>query len=197
LRLYGKEFNDNPYPGETSSPEFAQTLRTVAYNVVNDVSEVTPKEPVTITLDFASWPLNPYISGSTKIKTKDTYTYTENDVTYEFEVYAPVKGYYNTGTALRFDDQTGGYIKLPSIEGKALVELTVAITNGQNKSIHLFSSEPDMTTTDAEGDILKNKSITKQSSATFKLTGTAPGKSYYLYSKSKNTQIGKIVMTYE
>lgn len=197
LRLYGGEFNDSPYLGEATSPEIAQTLRTVAYNVVNDVPEVAPKETVTITLDFASWPLNPMISGNTKILTKDTYTYTENDVTYQFEIYAPKKGYYNTGTALRFDDQTGGYIKLPAIEGKTLVELTVAITNTSNKSIHLFSYEPDMTSTAKDGDILSNKTISKQSSATFKLTGTTPGTPYYLYSKAKHTQIGKIVMTYE
>lgn len=198
LRLYGGEFNDNPYLGETTSAEFAQTLRTVAYNVVNDVPEVAPKETVTITLDFASWPLSPSLPvKGDKLTTRDTYTYTEDDVTYQFEIYAPTKGYYNTGTALRFEDQTGGYIKLPAVEGKTLVELTVAITNTSNKAIHLFSSEPVMTSTTANGDILNNKAITKQSSATFKLTGTEPGKSYYLYSKAKHTQIGKIVMTYE
>lgn len=198
LRLYGGEFNDNPYLGETTSSEFAQTLRTVAYNVVNDVPEVTPKETVTITLDFATWPLSP--SGpakESKSQTKDTYTYTDNDVTYQFEIYAPKDGYYDAGTSLRFENQSGGYIKLPAIEDKTLVELTVAITNTSNKSVHLFSSEPDMSTTDINGDILSNKAITKQSSATFKLTGTAPGQSYYLYSKTKHTQIGKIVMTYE
>ena len=200
LRLYGGGFNDNPYPGEATSPEFAQTLRTVAYNVVNDVPEVTPKEPVTITLDFASWPLSPSLakgSSSNTIKTKDTYTYTENDETYQFEIYAPTHGYFYNGTALRFQSTGGGYIMLPAIEGKSLVELTVAITNTSNKSVHLFSNEPDMSTTEITGDILNNKSIAKQSSATFKLTGTASGQSYYLYSKTTHTQIGKIVMTYE
>jgi hypothetical protein len=118
-------------------------------------------------------------------------------VTYEFEIYSPTYGYYYDGSALRFQDQTGGYIKLPAIEGKKLVELTVAVTNTAGKYIHLFSTEPDMNSTGLMGDILKEKMIPKQSSATFKLTGTTANTPYYLYSASKHIQIGKIVLKYK
>jgi hypothetical protein len=54
-----------------------------------------------------------------------------------------------------------------------------------------------MTATEIAGDILDEKLIKKQSSATFTLTGTTVNTPYYLYSASKHMQIGKIVMTYE
>ena len=161
-----------------------------------DPVEPTPTETKTITLDFASWPFTPVLGTSTtKIKTKDTYTLTVENESYEFEVYEPVYGYYYTGSALRFQnadnsDGDGGYIKFPAIEGMRLSELTVAITNGANKS---FSVSTDGSN---KGDVLGKKTVTKGSSATWSISNTEPNTSYYLNSVGSKTQIGKLILTY-
>ena len=155
---------------------------------------VVPNESLTITLDFsAGWPFTPDLVSdkNKKIKTKDAYTLTQDGVEYQFEIYAPSTGYYNAGTSLRFEDTGGGYLKLPAVEGKALVEITVAITNTSNKAVYVSSDGSD------KGDILGSTSIPKSGSKTCKLTGTLPGTSYYLYTKAKHTQIGKVILTYE
>lgn len=192
LMLYGGEFNASPYNGEASA-ENAAVLREVAYKAANDIPEEKPKEPVTITVDFAKWPFTPDLVSdkNNKIKTKDAYTLTQDGVEYQFEIYAPSTGYYNAGTSLRFENQGGGYLKLPAVEGKALVEITVAITNNSNKAVYVSSDGSD------KGDILGSTSIPASGSKTCKLTGTLPGTSYYLYTKAKHTQIGKVILTYE
>lgn len=194
LKIYGGEFNDAPYNGEASA-ENAAVLRQVAYNAVNDVPEEKPREPVTLEMDFDTWPFSPDLAadskGSVKIKTKDSYTFTQGGVEYPIEIYAPKDGYYYTGSALRFNSSGGGYIKLPALEGRALVQVTVAITNASNKSFYISSDGSD------KGDILKNKTVNAQSSATWDLTGTLPNTSYYMYTKATHSQIGKIILTYE
>ena len=128
------------------------------------------------------------------MKTKDTYTYTQDGVEYPIEIYAPDTGYYYVGgsdNALRFDSTGGGYIRLPAIEGKALVKLTVAITNTTGKEFYLSSDGSD------KGDILNKKPVPKGSSATWELTGTLLNTPYYLYTKANHSQVGKIILTYE
>ena len=194
LKIYGGEFNAAPYCSSLSLQD-AELLRTVAYKAVNDVPEEEPREQLTFEFDFSSWPFSPNLAadakGSVKIKTKDEYTFTHDNVDYPIEIYAAVDGYYYTGSALRFQSTGGGYIRLPAVEGKALVQLTVGITNTSGKAIYLSSDGS------ASGDILKNKTVPKESSDTWDLSGTVVNKAYYLYTKATHTQISKIVLTYE
>lgn len=152
-----------------------------------------PKKPLVLTIDFAQWPFTPALVAdkNNKIKTKDAYTLTQEGVEYQFEIYAPSTGYYNAGTSLRFDNTGGGYLKLPAVEGKALVKITVAITNTSGKAVYVSSDGSD------KGDILGSTNISASGSKTCELTGTLPGTSYYLYTNAKNTQIGKVILTYE
>lgn len=195
LKIYGGEFNDAPYCDNVSA-ENAEILRTLAYNTVNDIAEEKPREQLILTFDFtSSWPFSPALkTGGSKLKTKDTYTYTQDGVEYPIEIYAPGTGYYYVGgsdNALRFESTGGGYIRLPAIEGKALVELTVAITNTTGKEFYLSSDGSD------KGDILNKKPVPKGSSATWELTGTLLNTPYYLYTKANHSQVGKIILTYE
>ena len=194
LKIFGGEFNETPYNGGVSA-ENAALLRQIAYKAVNDIPEEKPREPVTLEMDFDTWPFSPDLAadskGSVKIKTKDSYTFTQGGVEYPIEIYAPKDGYYYTGSALRFNSSGGGYIRLPALEGRALVQVTVAITNTSNKSFYISSDGSD------KGDVLKNKTVNAQSSATWDLTGTLPNTSYYMYTKTTHSQIGKIILTYE
>lgn len=195
LKIYGGEFNDAPYNGEASS-ENAADLRTVAYNAVNDVPEEKPREQVIFEMDFATWPFSPELpKGSTSSlkKDKDEYVFTHEGVEYPIEIYAPTSGYYYTGSALRFNSTGGGYITAPAVDGKALVEITVFITNATgSKKIYVSSTGSD------SGDIASfDVSSSGSKSTTMALTGTLRNKSYYIYTKATHTQIGKIILTYE
>ena len=195
LKIYGGEFHDAPYNGEASA-ENAAVLRQVAYNVVNEAPEEKPKERVTFTFDFTSWPFSPDLpTGSTSSlkKDKDTYFFTHEDVDYPIEVYAPTSGYYYTGSALRFNSTGGGYITTPAVDGKALVEITVFITNTTgSKKIYISSTGSDSCDV-ASFDVSSSGS----KSTTKSLTGTLRNKSYYIYTKANHAQIGKIILIYE
>ena len=196
LKIYGGEFGSAPYNGEVESADEAAVLRQIAIDAVNYVPEEKPKETLTLTMDFASWPFLPVTSAtstSTKSQTQDAYTFTQDGVEYPIEIYAPTDGYYFTGSALRFDETGGGYIKIPAIEDKALVELTVTITNGSGEKVIYVSS--DGTDKGDIGNLRVSSGGTKTNSV--QLTGTMLNTSYYLYTKSTKTQIGKIVLLYE
>ena len=151
-----------------------------------------PKKPLVLTIDFASWPLSGTPPKSAKVTTEeDVYVLTHEGVDYEFRIHAPATGWYYTGKALRFQATGGGYLKLPAVEGKALVKITVAITNTSGKAVYVSSDGSD------KGDILGSTNIPASGSKTCELTGTLPGTSYYLYTNAKNTQIGKVILTYE
>ena len=194
---------------EANSPITVKRNEWVDLGVIDKVpSSEEPEQPgvseeLTITLDFsASWPFTVDAPKSenaegkmvySKSKTKDTYTLTQNGVDYQFEVYEPATGYYYTGSAFRFENGTGsngGYIKLPAISGKKLVNATVTITNTSNKAVSFSSDGTD------KGDVAELVTIQKVSSHTFECTNTAENTSYYLYSKGSKLQIGKLVLTY-
>lgn len=199
LKIYGGEFTGTPYEGEVGDAAQAEALRTIAAQAVAYEPVEKPKEPVTLTIDFStSWPFSPDLAAgaSVKIKTKDAYTFTQDGVEYPIEIYSPTDGYYYIGDALRLNSKNGsGYIRVPAIEGKALVELTGTITNkpGNSKTLYVSSDASDA------GDIGKLTIESKEESQTnsVPLTGALPGYSYYLYTKSANTQIGKLILTYE
>ena len=196
LKIYGGEFNSAPYNGEVESADEVAVLRQIAIDAVNTEEEEKPKETLTLTMDFASWPFYPVTtatSTSTKSKTQDAYTFTQDGVEYPIEIYAPVDGYYFTGSALRFDNSGGGYIKVPAVEGKALVELTVTITNTTgDKTVYVSS---DGTDKGDIGELRVSSGGTKSNS--IQLTGTLLNTPYYLYTKANKAQLGKIVLLYE
>ena len=193
LKIFGGEFTGTPYEGEVEDSEQAAALRALAVEAASYVPEEKPKERLTLTVDFTSWPFTPSAPDkNNKSMTKDAYVLTQDGVDYPFEIYAPATGYYyKGGDFLRFDESGGGYLKCPAVEGKALVEITVAITNTGDKKISVSSDGTDA------GDILKTTNIVKQGSATCQLTGTMPGVSYYIYTKTKHTQISKVILIYE
>ena len=161
-----------------------------------DMKLTVPKKPLILTIDFASWPFSPVLNsdpkGATKIKTKDPYTYTVNDVEYPFEIYAPTNGYYYTGSALRFQSTGGGYLKTPALEGRALVGVSVTITNGSGtKKIYVTT---DGTEAAAIAEVSPSASTKTMS---VDLTGTQENTPYYLFTKATNTQIGNIILTYK
>lgn len=197
LKIYGGEFTGTPYEGEVGDAAQAEALRTIAAQAVAYVPVEKPKEPVTLTIDFStSWPFSPDLAAgsSVKIKTKDAYTFTQDGVEYPIEIYSPTDGYYYIGDALRLNSKNGsGYIKVPAIEGKALVELTGTITNSTgSKTLYVSSDASDA------GDIGKlTISSAEPKTNSVQLTGALPGYSYYLFTNSTNTQIAKLILTYE
>lgn len=157
-----------------------------------DMKLTVPKKPLVLTLNFATWPLSGTPPTAAKKTTaEEEYTLTQDDQTYKFMIHAPATGYYFTGSALRFQDEGGGYVKLPAIEDRKLKEITVGITNGSAKAVILSTDGSD------KGDIVSSISIPSKGEMTFTLPGTQENTSYYLYTKTKHTQIGKIVLVYE
>ena len=179
-------------------------------SAVSDSEEdepVVPSETKTITLNFgAGWPLSPELAkynSTTKapqISEKTTYTLTQDDATYSFEVYSTGAGFYNTGTALRLcNSGTCGYITTPAISGFKLTGADVTITNSSSKkTLTLYSNctvSEGVIVVDGEMENIEiNATNTKNGSSIF--SKTAENTSYYLYTASTNYQLGKLILTY-
>lgn len=167
---------------------------------------IVPSETKTITLDFsAGWPLSPelakYVKGEgPQIAQKTTYTLTQDDATYSFEVYSTGAGYYNTGTALRLSNSgTSGYITTPAIPGFKLTGADVTVTNTSGTKNLTLSRKCTVSegaiTVSGKMELIDIDSKTTKTGAT-SFSETAENTSYYLYTASTNYQLGKLILTY-
>lgn len=120
------------------------------------------------------------------------YLYTLDSVQYNFGLYASAgaDGYYwLTKGALYF---SMGYIRIPAIPGRKLVEVRLKAGNDSKKYL---------VTSDADGDNVTPGGITTTSKSgeiiQWVLTGTDVNTSYYLHGPGKGNQIASLTIIYE
>ena len=175
---------------------------------------VKPAATKTLTIDFSeSWPFTPDKpsgkgTGDANItKTKTEYSFTSDGVTYPITVFAPQTGFYNTGSALRFNGTGGGYITSPAIEGFALssVETTITNTSYSGKTMSIYTSGSEQTGDDgsvtdvwfADNDKIADLMTPSDSqTVSVNLNGTSANTMYYLFTDDNHYQLGKLVLTY-
>jgi len=145
-----------------------------------------------------------------KVAQRPTYTLSQNNEQYSFEVYAEAKGFYYTGTALRISntkdaDGKKGYITTPAISNYKLTGVEITLTNNTtaNKSVTLYSScdvnEGVISYSGKIGDTMKISVVqddVTSKTGSFAISGTEVNKQYFLYTASSGYQIGKLVLTY-
>ncbi len=176
-----------------------------------DEPVIPDQQPIVITLDFSeSWPFNEHLETNKKITEKTTYTLTQNETTYSFDVFSETGssggGFYFNGSALRLTNQTSkntgqkGYLSIPAISDYKLTSLDATITNTSNiKNLLLYAgctvSDNIITVSEKIGDTMEINA-SKTTNGHFDITGTSANTTYYLYTESANYQLGKLVLTY-
>lgn len=171
-----------------------------------------PKEPIHITVDFATdQPFTEDIA-SNESKNANPKTYTlKGDEGYQFTINT-LNGYKrleaNSTMCLRLviekNGTRAGYIKLPAIEGYSLSRVEITGNSTDNKTFYIIPPEVEdpftITATDqfALYPAIKVKAPTGGvNTKSVDLTSDKVGQSYYIYAVGKNAQISKFVLTYE
>lgn len=169
-------------------------------DVIQDVT-ITQRRGVAFYLDFSTdnHGLEPAtendipIKVGSKYKTTDGlehgYIFTQDEVRYTFGFQADIEYYrYSKGTFYF----SMGYIRMPAIPGRKLVEVRLKAGNDSKKYL---------VTSDAGGDNVTPGGITTTSKSgeiiQWVLTGTDVNTSYYLHGPGKGNQIASLTIIYE
>ena len=167
---------------------------------------VPPTETRTITLDFATQPFTTEVhvhSSAAKGFTERTiFTLVEEEVSYQFEVNSPERGFCYISNCLRLvcdgtaSGSNYGYIKLPGLDGFTLSGINITSGNGTNKKDYYIFDKDPLTATSA-GDAVHTFKLSDNEPFEVNLYGkTAVGEGCYLAALGKNTQFSKLVLTY-
>lgn len=170
----------NGYPAAT-----ATCIVTVSTNAV---------QPITVILSAASRPCDTFPNTSAGVTVATTYTIDGYDWTF-----SPSSGnkfsWYDNGKYILWG-QAGGYILMPSVEGKSLKTVKILTGTGASTSVMVGVYEEDGSVAVSGGDAIKLNA--KNAEFSWNLSGTQPGGRYQLRVTSKhNAQLQTLTCVYE
>lgn len=166
----------------------------------------TPTETKTITLDFSEQPfttdIHVHSSAAKSVTELTTFTLMQEEVSYQFEVNSPERGFCYVSSCLRLicdgtaSGSNYGYIKLPGLDGFTLSGINITSGNTTNKKDYYIFDKDPLTATSAE-DAVHTFELSNNEPFEVNLYGkTAVGEGCYLAALGKNTQFSKLVLTY-
>lgn len=168
-----------------------------------DEEELPEVEPLVLTLDFANGPFDGVNTIAEKLADEngDTYTYTYNDVSYQFAIYTednPDDAVENGGTYkiastyIEANTKAGKFkLKLPAIENHRLTGVQVSVKNTVGKYIGVLNSGGGTV-----GSV--TSAVVGESPYTIDVDASKVGvnTNCYISTASGKTQFTKLVLTY-